>query len=57
VCLDVSHLFRKSVTRLALRRGVFLRSYMYDFIGRFAPRLDRATVDAALAGRSADDES
>jgi LysR family cys regulon transcriptional activator len=48
--LDAAHLFSPSVTRLALRRDVFLRAYVYDFIARFAPALDRATVDAALAG-------
>jgi len=49
--LDASHLFAPSTTRLALRRDVFLRGYVYDFIGGFAPALDRATVDAALTGR------
>jgi LysR family transcriptional regulator, cys regulon transcriptional activator len=48
--LDAEHLFAPSTTRLALRRDVFLRSYVYDFIARFAPALDRRTVDAALAG-------
>ena len=48
--LDAGHLFAPSTTRLALRRGVFLRSYVYDFIALFAPALDRAAVDAALAG-------
>ena len=48
--LDAAHLFAPSTTRLALRRDVFLRSYVYDFIARFAPALDRKTVDAALAG-------
>jgi LysR family cys regulon transcriptional activator len=50
--LDAAHLFAPSTTRIALRRGVFLRGYVYDFIARFAPALDRATVDAALAGPS-----
>jgi len=50
--LDAAHLFSPSVTRLALRRDVFLRGYVYDFIARFAPALDRAAVDAALAGRT-----
>ena len=49
--LDAAHLFAPSTTRLALRRDVFLRSYVYDFIVRFAPALDRAVVDAALASR------
>jgi LysR family cys regulon transcriptional activator len=48
--LDAAHLFAPSTTRLALRRGVFLRSYVYDFIALFAPALDRAAVDTALAG-------
>jgi LysR family cys regulon transcriptional activator len=51
--LDAAHLFAPSTTRLALRRGVFLRGYVYDFIARFAPALDHATVDAALSGAPA----
>jgi len=48
--LDAAHLFAPSITRIALRRGTFLRGYVYDFIAGFAPALDRAAVDAALAG-------
>ena len=48
--LDASHLFAPSITRLAIRRGAFLRGYIYDFIHLFAPTLDRAAVDAALSG-------
>ena len=48
--LDAAHLFAPSTTRVALRRGTFLRGYVYDFIAGFAPALDRAAVDAALAG-------
>jgi LysR family cys regulon transcriptional activator len=51
--LDASHLFAPSLTRLALRRGVFLRGYVYDFIHLFVPALDRATIDAALASKAA----
>ena len=43
--LDASHLFAPSLTRLALRRGVFLRGYVYDFIAGFVPSLDRAAID------------
>ena len=50
VKLDAGHLFAPSTTRLAVRRGAFLRGYVYAFIHLFAPALDRATVDAALAG-------
>ena len=48
VALPAGHLFAPSTTRLAIRRGAFLRGYVYDFIARFAPALDRATVNAAL---------
>jgi LysR family cys regulon transcriptional activator len=47
--LDAAHLFAPSTTRIGLRRGTFLRGYVYDFIAGFAPALDRAAVDAALA--------
>ncbi len=52
VKLDAGHLFAPSTTRLAVRRGAFLRGYVYAFIRLFAPALDRAKVDAALAGTS-----
>ena len=52
VKLDASHLFAPSTTRLALRRNVFLRGYVYAFIALFAPKYDRAAVDAALAGEA-----
>jgi LysR family cys regulon transcriptional activator len=51
VCLDASHLFETSTTRLALRRNVFLRGYVYAFIQLFAPKYDRRAIDAALAGQ------
>ena len=50
--LDASHLFAASTTRLALRRGVFLRGYVYEFITLFAPQYTRTVVDAALAGNA-----
>jgi len=53
VKLDAGHLFAPSTTRLALRRNVFLRGYVYAFIALFAPKYDRAAVDAALAGEGA----
>jgi LysR family transcriptional regulator, cys regulon transcriptional activator len=48
--LDASHLFAASTTRLALRRGTFLRGYVYSFITLFAPQYARSGVEAALAG-------
>ena len=34
---------------LAIRRGAWLRDYAYEFIRHFAPPLDRALVQRALA--------
>ena len=54
--IDASHLFGASTTRLALRKGVFLRGYVYDFISLFAPQYTRSVVDAALADTAPVDE-
>ena len=48
--IDASHLFAASTTRLALRRGIYLRGYVYDFITLFAPQFNRAAIEAALKG-------
>ncbi|MXS19836.1 HTH-type transcriptional regulator CysB [Pseudomonas oryzihabitans] len=48
VCLDASHLFEASVTKIGLRRGTFLRGFMCDFIGRFAPHLTRDVLTEAM---------
>ncbi len=54
--LDAGHLFAPSTTRIGLRRGVYLRRYIYDFIHLFAPHLGRRSVDAALEGGHEDYE-
>lgn len=46
--IEVAHLFAPNVTRLAVRRGAYLRSYTLDFIVQFAPQLKRADILAAL---------
>lgn len=46
--IDATHLFASNVTRLAVRRGAYLRSYTYDFILQFAPELKRADIENAL---------
>jgi LysR family cys regulon transcriptional activator len=48
--IDAGHLFGTNTTRIAVRRGAYLRSYVYDFIERFAPQLTRKAVDQAMAG-------
>ncbi|WP_426103273.1 CysB family HTH-type transcriptional regulator [Massilia sp. TSP1-1-2] len=46
--VEASHLFAPNVTRLALRRGAYLREYAYRFIAQFAPEVTRAQVEKAL---------
>jgi len=48
VSLDASHLFEASTTRIGIRRGAFLRGYMYDFVELFAPHLNREVLDQCL---------
>jgi LysR family cys regulon transcriptional activator len=42
------HLFKPNITRLAVRRGAYLRTYTYDFILKFAPDLKHAQIAEAL---------
>lgn len=46
--LDARHLFAVNMTRLAIRRGAYLKAYVYGFIEAFAPPLTRAVVERAL---------
>lgn len=46
--LDARQLFAVNLTKLAVRRGSFLRSYVYDFIETFASPLTREVVEQAL---------
>ena len=48
VRVDAHDIFSHSTTKIGFRRSTFLRSYMYDFIQRFAPHLTRDVVDAAV---------
>jgi LysR family cys regulon transcriptional activator len=45
--IDARHLFADNMTRLAVRRGAYLRDYIYAFIETFAPPLTRGLVDEA----------
>jgi LysR family cys regulon transcriptional activator len=47
--IDARHLFEINLTKLAVRRGTFLRSYVYDFIETFASTLKRDVVERAMA--------
>lgn len=52
--IDARELFEVNLTRLAIRRGTWLRGYVYAFIESFAPTLTRAVVEAALNGGAAE---
>ncbi|CAN5434273.1 CysB family HTH-type transcriptional regulator [soil metagenome] len=53
--VDAGHLFGINQTKLAVRRGNYLRAYVYAFIESFAPTLPRSAVEEAL-NESADSE-
>ncbi|MBZ9610174.1 HTH-type transcriptional regulator CysB [Rheinheimera maricola] len=55
VAIDASHLFDASTTKIGFRKGAFLRTYMYDFIERFAPHLTRDVVEKANLLRNQED--
>jgi len=48
VLLDVPHLFVPNTTRLAVRRGVYLRSYAYDLIQKLVPGLAEQKITEIL---------
>jgi LysR family cys regulon transcriptional activator len=54
VAVDASHLFESNTTRLALRRGTYLRRYDYDLIALFAPHLSQRVVEKAMQGGGAE---
>ncbi len=48
--VDAGELFGINLTKLAVRRGSYMRSYVYAFIEAFAPALSRDATVKALAG-------
>ena len=46
--LDASHLFNFSTTKIGLRRGAYIREFLYDFIEMFAPHLTRERIKQAM---------
>ena len=51
----VGHLFGRNVTRLAFKRGAYLRSFVYAFAELMSDRLTRALVERAMAGDASSD--
>ncbi len=45
--LDAGHLFGTHTTRVAVKRGAYLRDYAYRFIELFAPKLTQHAIEQA----------
>ena len=48
--IPVGHLFGMNVSRVAIKQGAYLRSYVYTFIELLNPTLTRKMVDSVLQG-------
>lgn len=46
--LEAGHLFAPSTTKIVLRKDVYLRTFLYDFINMFAPHLSRPLIEQAM---------
>lgn len=47
--VDVSGLFKPSITHMGIRKGSYLRGYSYAFIEFFAPHLQREMIQKAIS--------
>jgi len=47
--VDARHLFPSTHVQVCLRRGEFMRSYAYDFVGSIAPKWTREKVDREMS--------
>ena len=50
VSRPVGHLFGQNITRVAFKRGAYLRSFVYAFAEMMSDRLSRALIARAVAG-------
>lgn len=48
--ISVGHLFGSNVSRVALKQGSYLRSYVFSFIELLSPTLNRKLVEQVLSG-------
>lgn len=48
--IPVGHLFGSNVSRVALKQGAYLRSYVYSFIELLSPTLTRRLVEQVMSG-------
>jgi len=54
VSRPVGHLFGPNVTRIAFKRGAYLRNYVYAFAEMLSERLNRALITRAMSGSPQD---
>ncbi|MBZ8141289.1 transcriptional regulator [Rubrivivax gelatinosus] len=54
VSRPVGHLFGSNVTRVAFKRGAYLRHFVYAFAEQLSDRLSTALVQRAMAGEGSD---
>ena len=50
----MGHLFGSNVTRVAFKRGIYLRNYVYEFAELLSERLPRKLVHKAMTGHYED---
>ncbi len=55
VARPVGHLFGQNVARVAFKRGVYLRNFIYAFAELISSRLSRTLVQRAMSGEPSDD--
>ncbi|MCS6763744.1 MAG: CysB family HTH-type transcriptional regulator [Candidatus Protistobacter heckmanni] len=48
--VPAGHLFGTNITRIGLKQGSYLRTYVFTFIELFSPSLTRKLVEQAMAG-------
>jgi LysR family cys regulon transcriptional activator len=54
VSRPVGHLFGRNVTRIAFKRGAYLRNFVFAFAEMLSDRLGRAVITQALSGQTPD---
>lgn len=50
----LGHLFGRNITRIAFKRGAYLRNYVYAFAAMLSDRLSRPLLERAIAGEGQD---
>ena len=54
VARPAGHLFGKNITRIAFKRGSYLRDFVYEFAQLVSPQLDRTSIEKAMNSHTPD---